>query len=166
MRFGGASANRLSNFRFAATSWQPLGVFRAGRWRAQEHSSLVTQHQTGGRDCATATRAPAAERQFFNRCDNTLRHCRRGHASDCAHFGSRQACVPVCWGSDMHFGARVSQTFVMQISLIWKQVVLAGLLALGLVSFAGVRMRQRAGRRPGHRLHERSGTEHDNPNFQ
>jgi hypothetical protein len=39
----------------------------------------------------------------------------------------------------MHFGRRVSQTFVMQISRTWKQAALAGLLGLALVGFAGAR---------------------------
>ena len=43
----------------------------------------------------------------------------------------------------MHFGRRVSQTFVMQISRTWKQAALAALLALALVSFAGAQRERR-----------------------
>jgi len=47
--------------------------------------------------------------------------------------------MPAGRGSNMYFGRRVSQTFVMQISRTWKQAALAVLLALALVSFAGAR---------------------------
>src|SRR5207248_11371296 len=85
-----------------------------------------------------ATRAPAAERQFLTVATT---HCgiTGAHAPDCARFGSRRVCALVCWGSDMHFGRRVSQIFVMQISRTWKQAALAVLLALALIGFAGAR---------------------------
>ena len=47
--------------------------------------------------------------------------------------------MPAGRGSNMYFGRRVSQTFVMQISRTWKRAALAGLLALALVGFAGPR---------------------------
>ena len=45
--------------------------------------------------------------------------------------------MPAGRGSNMYFGRRVSQTFVMQISSTWKQAALAVLLALALIGFAG-----------------------------
>ena len=54
-------------------------------------------------------------------------------------FGSGHARGHAGRGSKMHFGRRVSEIFLFLTSRAWKQVALAGLLVLALVTFAGAR---------------------------